>query len=279
MKKLILIIFLISTSYVFAQSKLPKCQGSDFTKYNNCFGEFISSDGIKYVGEFKNGKQHGQGTITYANGDKYVGEYKDGKRHGRGTFTRANGDEYVGEWKDDKRHGQGTSTYANGQKYVGKYKDGQRHGQGTYTWSAGPFKGDKYVGEYKEGKYHGQATYTFANGDKYVGEYKDGKRHGRGTYTFSDGGVLKGTFADGKFVDKVGSGKKIDIYDPKNQFYYDDNFRIFSQAVSLTCSPQAMGKSKLLNLSDDVITNCDPSNGLNCRILGPTIRLCIYGTQ
>ena len=49
-------------------------------------------------------------------------------------------------------------------------------------------------------------------------------------------------------------------------------------AVWLTCPLQAMRKSKWLNLSDDVVKNCDPSNGSNCRILGSTIRQCIYGT-
>ena len=38
--------------------------------------------------------------ILLANGDKYVGEYKDGKQHGQGTYTYANGDKYVGEYKD-----------------------------------------------------------------------------------------------------------------------------------------------------------------------------------
>ena len=32
-------------------------------------------------------------------GDKYVGEYKNGKRHGQGTYTYPIGDKYVGEWK------------------------------------------------------------------------------------------------------------------------------------------------------------------------------------
>ena len=32
-------------------------------------------------------KPKGQGTITSADGDKYVGEFKNGKKHGQGTFT------------------------------------------------------------------------------------------------------------------------------------------------------------------------------------------------
>jgi len=44
----------------------------------------IFTDG-KYEGEYKDGKQHGQGTETYPSGSKYVGEFKDGTFHGLGT--------------------------------------------------------------------------------------------------------------------------------------------------------------------------------------------------
>jgi hypothetical protein len=37
-----------------------------------------------YVGELKNGKPDGRGTLTFANGDEYVGEFKDGQRMARG---------------------------------------------------------------------------------------------------------------------------------------------------------------------------------------------------
>jgi hypothetical protein len=107
MRKLILILFLISTSYVFAQSKLPRCQGSDLIKYNNCFGEheihYGYTGGVykldKYVGEFKEGEYHGKGTFTWTSGYKYVGEYREGKKHGQGTFSDVNG-MYKGTWKD-----------------------------------------------------------------------------------------------------------------------------------------------------------------------------------
>ena len=61
-----------------------------------------------YVGEGKDGKRHGQGTVTYSNGKKYVGEFKNGKKHGQGTQTWSDGDKYVGGFKENKRHGKGT---------------------------------------------------------------------------------------------------------------------------------------------------------------------------
>jgi len=33
-----------------------------------------------------------------SDGAKYVGEWKDGKRHGQRTYTWPDGKEYVGEW-------------------------------------------------------------------------------------------------------------------------------------------------------------------------------------
>ena len=41
----------------------------------------------EYVGEFKDGKFHGQGTLTLPNGDKYLGAFKSGKKHGKGILT------------------------------------------------------------------------------------------------------------------------------------------------------------------------------------------------
>ena len=34
---------------------------------------------MEYVGEYKDGKRHGQGTLTWSDGKKYVGEWKKGK--------------------------------------------------------------------------------------------------------------------------------------------------------------------------------------------------------
>ena len=57
---------------------------------------------MKYVGEYKDGKKHGQGTYTWFDGGIYVGKWKDGKEHGQGTYTSHVGTKYVGEWREGK---------------------------------------------------------------------------------------------------------------------------------------------------------------------------------
>ena len=118
MRALALIIAFVATS-VSAQSNLPACQGSDIARWSNCSGTATWPTGDKYVGEYRDGKPHGQGTAMYANGNKYVGEFKDSKQHGQGTYfyladNQWKGGKYVGEFKDGKYHGQGIVTYADG---------------------------------------------------------------------------------------------------------------------------------------------------------------------
>jgi len=45
---------------------------------------------LKSVGEWKDGERNGQGTITYPDGIKYVGEFKDGELW-NGIFYEKNG--------------------------------------------------------------------------------------------------------------------------------------------------------------------------------------------
>ena len=88
MKKHYLPVLLI-LFYVGDAAALPDCPSSGY--FDNCYGEWAFDNGDKYVGEWKDDKNHGQGTYSYAEGDKYVGEYKDGLRHGQGTYTYAGG--------------------------------------------------------------------------------------------------------------------------------------------------------------------------------------------
>ena len=59
-------------------------------------------NGTKYVGEWKDGEQNGQGTYSFPNGDKYVGEWKKSSVHGKGSWLLNNGDRWVCEMRNDK---------------------------------------------------------------------------------------------------------------------------------------------------------------------------------
>lgn len=74
-----------------AQSNLPTCEGPS-SSWTHCFSTRTSSaNGSKYEGEFKDGRPHGQGTVTGANGLTTKGEFRDGRPHGQVTFGRPDG--------------------------------------------------------------------------------------------------------------------------------------------------------------------------------------------
>ena len=85
------------------ESSLPACQGSDVSRWTNCFGTQTFASGGKYIGGFKDGKANGQGTFTFASGTKYVGEYKDGSYNGQGIYYWEDGTILrSGRWADDR---------------------------------------------------------------------------------------------------------------------------------------------------------------------------------
>ena len=53
---------------------------------------------VMYQVEWKGGREHGQGKITYKSGDVYDGGWKDGIRHGQVKITCKNGNVYEGKW-------------------------------------------------------------------------------------------------------------------------------------------------------------------------------------
>ena len=83
--------------------------------FKSLLSHSIYNSGNYYIGEFKDGNRHGQGTYWYTNGDKYVGEYKKDKQNGQGTKYNVDGSNYIGEWKNYNKHGKGTEYTADGQ--------------------------------------------------------------------------------------------------------------------------------------------------------------------
>ena len=131
----------------------------------------IEDANFKYEGYIKNGKKHGQGTITFKSGDKYVGEWQNDKKHGKGTYFYSSGDKYVGEWENSSMHGMGTYFFKSGNKFEGQWQNDKKQGRGTYHFK----NGDKWEGSYVNNKKHGRGVYTWATGESKEELWKDGK--------------------------------------------------------------------------------------------------------
>ena len=223
---LLLLVFPVTAA---AQSQLPPCPSDTRAYRHNCFGALTFSSGSRYVGEFKDGKYHGQGTFTWNSGRRYVGEFQSDMLQGQGIEYGADGAiRRSGRWLngelaqsfaiDRSRFAVDGST-----PVAGPFADSGRAERdrlaaaaqarlppcpsdvraywhdcvGTMTFPSG----NKYVGEFKDSKYNGQGTFTFANGEKYVGEFKDGQRNGQGIEYRADGVVGRsGLWTDGRFA-------------------------------------------------------------------------------
>jgi len=172
-------------------------------------GMLVFANGDRYEGTFENDLMSGDGSdgaeciYTYNNGAVYVGDFADGKFHGEGKATYSDGSTYEGGFAGGHREGKGTYVFANGDTYTGEYVADKMEGNGVYLYA----NGDMYTGEYKANLREGKGTYVFANGDKYEGEFVAGDMHGKGTYTLSGGEVYSGRFEHGQIV--VGEGNII----------------------------------------------------------------------
>lgn len=55
---------------------------------------------FEYVGQFYNGKIHGEGRCEWKNGSVYMGSYANGVKEGYGYYIYEDGKSYAGHWKD-----------------------------------------------------------------------------------------------------------------------------------------------------------------------------------
>ena len=123
----ILVLGLLVCNIASTDSSLPECKGDDHRQWTDCQGTYtyMTEGEDKYIGEWKDGWEHGQGTYTWADGRKYVGGFKNDKKHGQGIYSWADGSKYVGEFKNDLIHGYGTATNFDGRTVKGIFKDGK----------------------------------------------------------------------------------------------------------------------------------------------------------
>ena len=129
-----------------------------------------------YEGEIKNYNPNGIGKEFWDSSTKwadhiYVGNFKNGERHGEGTYTFGDGSEYNGRWKNNKKDGYGALEYDDGSAYYGYFKNGNRNGAGQLNYA----NGDVYIGRFKEGKLDNLGVMYKKNGDHFAGWFKNGK--------------------------------------------------------------------------------------------------------
>jgi len=84
-------------------------------------------------------------------------------------------------------------------KYEGSMARGVMEGHGTLWWQ----DGSHYTGEFHNNMKNNNGTIFYSNGDIYSGGWEDEKKNDKsGKYMFGQGGVMEGSFTDGK-VDGV----------------------------------------------------------------------------
>ena len=116
-------------------------------------GIFIWSNGIKYIGNWKEGNMHGVGVLFDKNNKLiFKGNYYRNKKYGKGKFIIKDNEYYEGEFFDDKMEGKGYYHYDNGDIWEGYFKNNMKNGVGTMTYKS---NGDIYLYEFENDNYMG----------------------------------------------------------------------------------------------------------------------------
>ena len=179
--------------------------------------QVINEKGDYYIGEYKDGKMHGKGTIFFKNGKiKYEGNFVNNKKEGMGKYFfehgeyfineggkkyyLSNGDYYLGTWLNDKRYGIGKIFLKNGKvKYAGDFVNNKFEGNGIYIFEDGYY----YIGQWMDDYQHGKGKIYDKNSKiVFSGDFIKDKTEGNGKLYFVDGGYFIGQFKSGKLNGK-----------------------------------------------------------------------------
>ena len=116
-------------------------------------GVYIWNNGIKYIGNWKEGNMHDVGVLFDKNNKLiFKGNYYNNKKYGKGKFYFKDKEYYEGEFFDDKMEGKGIYYYDNGDSWEGYFKNNMKHGVGIMTYKS---SGDIYLYEFENDNYMG----------------------------------------------------------------------------------------------------------------------------
>jgi hypothetical protein len=190
----------------FTDSCTSKYYGYFQENQYNGYGLLVTSSGIIYKGEFRDGKKTGFGIEKRENfiykgffvedvytsyGEivpqkkhrdrksicyKYKGGFKNSKKDGFGYLLNNDGSRFVGFWKEDKMNGLGLFVWKEGHRYFGYWKDDKMSGKGCYRW----VNGDVFTGNYENDLKEGEGEYYFKGRNSYLkGRWEQGRKQGR----------------------------------------------------------------------------------------------------
>lgn len=159
-----------------------------------CLGPHLLNNGSIYIGQWKEGLQHGKGVSFYPDGSIYEGYWENGVPNGEGRFLRENGNMYEGEIRNGSAFGQGKYFHHNGGVYEGQFVDNEKNGQGVERFP----DSSKYEGSFQKGERDGKGVFENSK-IRYEGDFVSGKMQGKGVCKLKDGGIYKGNFYDNVF--------------------------------------------------------------------------------
>ncbi len=194
------IIFIILALAGFTAAAQSGCiQGN----CDNGEGILVLENGIKYVGQFQNGKYEGIGICYWPNGGgRYQGEWKNNLPHGKGSRLLSTGKMQAGWFENGIFVGNEPRSEElvarDGVEHIDRKSTGCiigdcENGRGVYVYNPNKM----YTGWFRNGKVHGTGVCHFENGSKYEGEWSNNQPHGQGTMTYPDGRECSGQWRQG----------------------------------------------------------------------------------
>ena len=205
MKKIILLAALIaSTSGVFGQNK-TNSSGKKEGKWSG----YYSSNNLKYIGEFKDGKEIGVFTYyedTPENKVKATQDFSKEAGKSYAVFYIGNKKMSEGWYKGQEKDGKWVYYHKGGEKINSEeiYKNGILEGERKVYYISGEISD---IIPYKNGKMHGKVLMYSETGTILKEEnYSNGMRNGESIYNDGSGKLIK----KGKFVNDELQGKWIE---------------------------------------------------------------------
>jgi antitoxin component YwqK of YwqJK toxin-antitoxin module len=205
----------------FKNGKAFKTEGCIAGDCEDGQGVFVTSEHIKYIGGFKNGKKNGFGLeLDPKQGMYIIVNWKDDKEDGYARIFNVNNElVFAFEMKD----GNAISEFSENGVSVGCVKGDCKNGFGYYVWD----DGTKYMGEFKNGLVNGLGTLIWAEG-KFIGSFIDAKRCGYGREYDKDNVLVKQGEWDGDlYYPNLSIEKKYSINEKCTVGNCIDGFGIF----------------------------------------------------